>query len=626
MGTARLAFIATSQRIRPLRGLAIAAGAPEDAVQGLEDPLDLLGQGSGGIRRAVLDADATPASDAGILARWLRGDPERSILWIGEASSAAAMGDHGAAGEHLPWPLDLDQLGNLVRESAGGARSMAIEEGPALPQGLARRIRRTHPGNGPVSSASTANDPGRPGDSDEADLRRIAGILAARGAQLAPLPGSPSTSAGGPHALDGTPGGLPPTGPTSVPSEGYEPKGHASDRPAPGSLTSHLASLPGQGISPLGLIGGPRPSNPRTALLRAPSRESRQGTAGDGRPQSSQEPLPRRAHLTHRAAGPPQGATGRASGERVPSDGDGLLEMDGPLLTAEELDAFFGDPIPSVEELAAGAPTHAADLEPANELEEDVEVPSSDDDADPTLEDAPDPAARTRPRWLKDQVADLADIVQALDLRARANHAHVVLGDDLARLRQFTRTIGLVAAPPGRGDQEFDVAVVVEEILGGLAGTQPDSPRLLFRRIAETSLVEADKALVVCGLDALLQTAVSCAGAGDVIRVSVEGGGEAAPIEISIQFPKGPTADVEAPDLLSPYALKDTLPAIGSNALAAAGGIAVGQGGDLVVEDRGAHDRAFRMSLPSLAAAEALAGAAPAEGGRHREEQSDESH
>ena len=38
---------------------------------------------------------------------------------------------------------------------------------------------------------------------------------------------------------------------------------------------------------------------------------------------------------------------------------------------------------------------------------------------------------------------------------------------------------------------------------------------------------------------------------------------------------------------MEPYAVRDVLPEIGANALAAAGAIAVGQGGDLLLGERG---------------------------------------
>lgn len=194
--------------------------------------------------------------------------------------------------------------------------------------------------------------------------------------------------------------------------------------------------------------------------------------------------------------------------------------------------------------------------------------------------------------------------MQALDLRARASHAHAVIGDDLARLRQFTRTIGFVAAPPAGEEQDFDLASFVEEQLGEAAGVGPDAPRLLFRRVGSgPPRVLADKSLVALAFDALLQTALACAGSGDVVRVSVTAEGGAGrpgpPVTARVDFPRGPLAEVAPADLLRPYALGQILPMIGPNALAAAGGIAVGQGGDLVVEEGEGGRLAFLLDLPA---------------------------
>ena len=106
----------------------------------------------------------------------------------------------------------------------------------------------------------------------------------------------------------------------------------------------------------------------------------------------------------------------------------------------------------------------------------------------------------------------------------------------------------------------------------------------------------ADKLLVTMALEALLLTAVGCAGAGDVVRVSIDAGDAGAPC-IHIRFPAGPMADLSPADAMQPYALKARLPDIGANALAAAGAIAVGQGGDLVLRDEEGGHRVFDVSF-----------------------------
>ena len=255
-----------------------------------------------------------------------------------------------------------------------------------------------------------------------------------------------------------------------------------------------------------------------------------------------------------------------------------------PLLTTAELDAFFGEPPPPAVEASLAEVDDAGLESPANSA----------------LETFSGTGPSTRPRWLRNQVADLADIVQTLELRARASHSHVGISAELARLRQFTRTIGYVAAPPPRGGQRFDVAVHVEEQLGGMVGDKPDAPRLLFKRDGENFEVVADKTLVAQAFEAILRTATGCCGAGDVVRVSVHDTFESVgPLaRTTVEFPKGELAQLSPSEILEPYALKGLLPRVGAHALSAAGAIAVGQGGDLRLEEISGDRFAFALELP----------------------------
>ncbi len=298
---------------------------------------------------------------------------------------------------------------------------------------------------------------------------------------------------------------------------------------------------------------------------------------------------PRTAFLTSPALGPRPHQQDEGQGDAgappiEPAHPQGTLELDPnePLLTEEEINAFFSQPLPTME-----APEPAVEAAPdeADEADE-VEVAADTVSAEPQ-----------RPGWLKNQVADLADLVQALDLQARAHHAHVGLEGELSRLRQFTRTMGFVASPPPKGLQEFDVATLVEEALGAIAGSTPNAPRILFRKRGNRTETVADKALVAAAIDALLHTAVACAGSGDVVRITVEGRvGEL--IVTEIQFPPGPLSDLHPDQILTPYALRKILPQIGPNALAAAGAIAVGQGGDMCLMRNEDGSATFLFELP----------------------------
>ncbi|MEM9801390.1 MAG: hypothetical protein AAGA20_13770 [Planctomycetota bacterium] len=367
-------------------------------------------------------------------------------------------------------------------------------------------------------------------------------------------------------ATDGEPS-QPAPAPAPSPPEGNS----IAAAPAPRDLTRIEAILgrdatPESPAAPPAEVEAPKPAPGH----EWPQRERRPAPPPPPRDERAQV-APRRAFL---AAGTPPAPDRAPALDEMPTEDP--LAYDGPILTDEELDAFFApEPI-------EGPPVEAP--EPRTEPERTAAPPER------------------RPAWLRQQIADLADIVQGLDLRARANHAHVGLEDDLARLRQFTRTIGYVAAPPPRGEQRFDLATLVEEQLGALAGREADAPRLLFRRDVDDATVEADKLLVVMALEAVLQTAVGCASASDVVRVSVgpatDGG-----TSVRVQFPAGPIADLDPESVLEPYALKGRLEGIGANALAAAGAIAVGQGGDLVVREEDPATRILALSFPSPAGA-----------------------
>ncbi|MEZ6021131.1 MAG: hypothetical protein R3F17_13860 [Planctomycetota bacterium] len=194
----------------------------------------------------------------------------------------------------------------------------------------------------------------------------------------------------------------------------------------------------------------------------------------------------------------------------------------------------------------------------------------------------PAPKALPVPTWYRDQIADLSDLAQrlhldlfALEEGAHSDPAHLgALREDLARLTQFARTLGYLAAPM-HGDQLFDLGTLVQEQLASLAGLGPEAPRFLFRA-PQTCPVRSQKSLLVGALDAVLQVAGQAAGAHPAtVRVQCQShDGQA---EVRIDFPAGPLAGFTAEDLFTPYRLKPILPGIGPNALAAARAILQGQ-------------------------------------------------
>jgi hypothetical protein len=295
------------------------------------------------------------------------------------------------------------------------------------------------------------------------------------------------------------------------------------------------------------------------------------------------------------------------------ADGSAPFVSDGPLLTHEELEAFLAPEPGAPDTLATddqGAAGHRSD-------------------------GAPNPAVRGLPHWYRDQVADLADLVQRAELALHAADGAAVQRSgpngepsavlagarlELGRLRQFARTLGCLAAPPAAGKLRLDLGVLVEETLASLAqrphGSDGDAatqsaaatgarvegrPRFLFRSQAGVS-VQADKGLLVAALDAVLGVAAAAAGAADVVRTEVLTT-DAGVAEVRVDLPEGRLAGLEPARILEPYALRKRMPWIGAHALAAAGGILVGHGGDLVLERRaqGPGERArlvFVLRLP----------------------------
>ncbi|MEE8468119.1 MAG: hypothetical protein V3T22_06675, partial [Planctomycetota bacterium] len=270
---------------------------------------------------------------------------------------------------------------------------------------------------------------------------------------------------------------------------------------------------------------------------------------------------------------------------------DGLQEdghgPQGLELTREEMEAFLA---PTEEETSA--------LEQA---------PSAEQRPQQTPADRP-------PTWFKAQVGDLIDMVQGLDLsarllresraedspEARENSARRLEGDVL-RLVQFARTLGYLAAPPECGGQRIALCTLLEEQLGGLAGSHEDSPRFLFRAEQE-AWVRSDKALLVATFDALLQVAAACSTSSDVVRVAVEPDEQSGQVEVHVSFPGRALAQLSPAEVLAPYGLRGVLPGIGANALAAASRILEGQGGRLALGQDERGDRLlFRVRLPLAA-------------------------
>lgn len=280
----------------------------------------------------------------------------------------------------------------------------------------------------------------------------------------------------------------------------------------------------------------------------------------------------------------------------------GLQDPRGLELSPEEIEAFFE---PQPEELDFDPPgqsrlDQAALAGPA--LAEEQAPPATESHPTPDRSHAGEPngpTSWTPPTWYKDQIADLADWAQRLTIAGGTEGLQdQALAQDVFGLTQFARTLGYLAAPPAQGTQEIGLATVLEELLAGLAGARDGSPRYLFRP-QPGAIVRSDKTLLCTSLDALLHLADACSGPEDVVRVSLETNLEAGGHLIQIRFPAGPLGQLPVDQVLAPYALRRLVPQIGPNALAAAGRILQGQGGDLAIglgEDP--DQRILQVTLP----------------------------
>lgn len=614
----------------------------------------------------VLDVADVPVDDLGLLRRLRHRVPGLRVLWTAAASDLARLGGVVDAADLVrPWPLDVTQLPGMGDDGSGGAGTSGAETAGA---------RATHSSPASPGSAGASQRAGGASSCAGASDARDAAERAATVPSANPLPhpfaerlgsGSANGPADGP--ADGPangPGVGPGVGPASPHESAPQPWAIAPPRrpeldPDLARIEAILAGLGADAVLPRGpgstlpaaLLGAgdrapaARPAPPHGPMdpdpdARGGTSRSVEGFAGDldggfegdlpdlddweeleelpetgppQRPSAFQWPGIVRAAPSERSlggspVGAPSGPAAPVAGFRTAprrrEDPRDLGALDEPLLSAEELAAFFAPDPPAVDPPAPD-PTTAG---PA--------VPTPPPPI-PTAARAEEPTPSVLPRWYRDQVADLADLVQRAEL---ALHTATPSGEaapgaaldpargELARLRQFARTLALVAAPPAPGTARIDLPVLVEECLASLAQARGTSsapeglgrPRFLFR--SEGGLaVQGDKGLLVAALDAVLQTAAACGGPGDVVRTEVVRT-DFGVAEVRVDLPEGRLAGLDPARLLEPYALRTRLPEIGANALAAAGGILVGHGGDLTAGRGGRGRLVFALRLPATPA------------------------
>lgn len=253
-------------------------------------------------------------------------------------------------------------------------------------------------------------------------------------------------------------------------------------------------------------------------------------------------------------------------------------------------------------------------------------APASAPDAAPSATNAAPSAtntngapAQTAPApYFRDQVADLADLAQTIELgvaRVREGAQDApdagaaldapleALNQDVARLLQFTRTLGYQVAPPVGGTQNFDLGELVEVFVQSLVARGANAPRCLWRKNGGARVL-SDRQLLSQAFDALFYVAGHAAARGEIVRVQLRPvANDAARVAIAIEFPAGPLAELDPARVLEPYALRRTLPELGPNALLAARGIVRGQGGELTLARTRTGTFEWNVVLPRAPAA-----------------------
>lgn len=296
---------------------------------------------------------------------------------------------------------------------------------------------------------------------------------------------------------------------------------------------------------------------------------------------------------------------------REPIEDDGEVAEDAAFERREFADVFGED----LDELVTAAVTHEL-----NDMNTDAARARATPDTtaifDQADDELPTPALGLDiPPWWRAQVADLADAAQRIDLSVRvlaraapqidsADHEEAQkrlreLEAEVARLLQFTRTLGYVAAPPPAGTQVFDLGEMVHLFAANLAASGGDAPRCQFKTTPGAD-VRSDRLLLNQALDAVFFLVRCTSKKGDLVRAQVQRSDEdgRAWVELALDFPSGPLEGFPEDELVAPYGLADLFPDLGPNALAAARGIVAGQGGRLSLASRARGRMTWRLRLP----------------------------
>lgn len=492
----------------------------------------------GGCGKLLLSADEIETEDVGLLRHWLRRERGFELVLCGTDPSRRPVRAliHDAGARWLHWAPDIDDLRGLMR----------------APASLAERD----------SAAPSTRAPGERDDEECDELEPL---------ELAPAP--------------------------------RRAPAHASTS---GGASSELERI--------------------EAILGSPSSPSAAESSSGERAPAARSAPPR----TAREDDPYERAAARAARSTPFAPRD---TPDAELETRDEVDAqhpsrrvLAPHPRPPAEEIfgraleSPSAPREAPAAPERAPAAPSTPVPPSASAATPPLSERPSPRAPSSPGegttlpapYFRDQVADLADMAQRIELDLAGVRDGVLdsgiddaalepalehLTQDVARLLQFTRTLGYLVAPPPSGSQSFDLGELVE-LFVSTAPAKGDGPRFLLRKDGPAR-VTSDRQLLSQALDAFFFVARSSARPGEVVRVHLRLAAEASKAtELGIEFPAGPLAGLDPARIVEPYALRRTFPELGANALLAASGIVRGQGGEVELARVGESHLEWRLRLP----------------------------
>jgi hypothetical protein len=369
-------------------------------------------------------------------------------------------------------------------------------------------------------------------------------------------------------------------------------------------------------------VGGDAELDEVRAILAAqePARtDAARGASAPDAPVDDGTRLPARDAGVREPAAPPSFAEAFPESYEDDDQGDAFRDPpaaarsgDGPTAGRPVVAGLDQDEIDEIEALLAGA--EAADA--AQPAPRETARAAAGDPAQAAEAPAHEPTnPLAAPPWWRAQVADLADVAQRIDLALRRLAAAVPdvdegeqpeaherlreLEGDVARLMQFARTLGYVAAPPAAGTQRFDLGEIVHLFAANLASSGADAPRCQFKT-SRGADVRSDKDLVSQALDAVFFLVRCTSRKGDLVRTQValsEADGRGW-VELSLDFPSGPLDGAPEAEIVGPYGLTDLFPDLGPNALSAAQGIVAGQGGSLTLVARGRGRLTWRLRLP----------------------------